>query len=67
MLKTRRRRGSYAVVTPENSDAPGATGAVSTEHKIHWSAAVAAKIGILSVATSSSRRTDSAIAVNDAH
>ena len=41
--------GSYAVVTPENSDAPGATGAVSAQQEFHWSAEVASKIGIIIV------------------
>ena len=51
------RRGSYVLVTPENSDA---TGAASDQQEMHWSAEVASKVGILSVATSSNRRIDMA-------
>ena len=54
------RRGNYVLVTPENSDAPGATGAASTQQEAHWSTEVASKMGILSVAAGSSRRTDPA-------
>ena len=53
-------RGRSVLVTPQNSDAPGTTGAVSAQQEIHWSAEVASKIGILSVATGSSWRTNPA-------
>ena len=54
------RRGSYVLVTPGSGDAPGATCDASGQQEIHWSAEVASKREILSIATSSSRRTDSA-------
>ncbi len=49
------RRGSYALITPTNSDASDAT---SAQQEIYWCAEVASKMGILSVATSYSWRTD---------
>ena len=30
------RRGSYVLVTPENCDVHGATGAASAQQDIHW-------------------------------
>ena len=52
------RRGCRVVVTPENSDIPGATGAASAQQDINLYVAVASNMAILSVAISSSRRTD---------
>ena len=43
------RRGSYIMVTPGNSNAPGATGAALAQQEIHWSAEFASTMGILSV------------------
>ena len=54
------RLGCQVVVTPENSDVPGAAGTASAQQEIHWSAEVASKMAILSVSASSSRRTDAA-------
>ena len=50
----------YFLVTPEHSAVPRVTGAASAQQEIHWCAEVSSKMGILSVATSSSRRTDTA-------
>ena len=55
-----RRGASYVQVTLENGDVPGATGAASAQQEIHWCAELASKMGMLSVVTSSSRRTDPA-------
>ena len=44
------RRGRYVLVTPGNSDAPGATGAASAQQELNWGGEVASKTGILSVA-----------------
>ena len=54
------RRGSCVLVTPVNSDAYGVTEATSAQQEIHWSAEVASKMEILSITTSSSRRTEPA-------
>ena len=62
---------SYVLVTPGNSDEPGATSAGSAHQEIHWSAEFPSEMGILLGATSSSRHTDSAhvstTAVNEPH
>ena len=44
------RRGIYILVTPENCDVPGATGAASAPQDIHLCDEVASKMGMLSVA-----------------
>ena len=41
------RHGSYVLVTPENGDAPGATGAASALQEINWCAEVASKMRTL--------------------
>ena len=41
------RRGSYVLITPENSDAPGTSTDASAQHEIHWCAEVKSKMGMV--------------------
>ena len=63
--------GQLRLVTPGNRDTLGATDAVSAQQQIRWSAEVASKIVMLSVAPSSCRPTDpakaSATAMDELH
>ena len=65
------RRGSCDLVTPGICDVPGTTGATLAQQEINWCDEVASKMGILSVATSSSLHTDpacpGATAVDEPH
>ena len=54
------RRGSCVLVPSGDRDAPDATGAASVKYETHWCVDVASKMGIMPVATSSSRRIDPA-------